>query len=214
VQSYFAARHKSLKIRIGILAVLNCLVAGYLTWIHLAITENDATAVVSIAGAEIQERLPEFQTAIADQLIAMAPGLIENAEGELLAMPARLREFGEDKLQSAADKRLADYRPQLQVLVSDAVDASFVTVDEKFPGLDPDARVERVLDMTIEQFEIDFTEFLNEATLAYRDDIDGLVAYLGELAAGKDLGVRQTIQRKLILATLALQARASEFERK
>jgi len=212
VEDYFATRLKSLKIRIGVLAVLLVIVIAYMAWIHAQVTAIDADAVVEVAQYEVQERLPDMERQASVFLIDNAPAMFDMLEENLLAAPAKLRGYGVERINTHAKSRMVEYEAKLDELLERAIAVGIEELEKIDPERSREEQLEFATEVAIEQFEETMTEFFVNLEANYEQDLKGFNDYLEQLADGGDLGPKQRIERELILATLALKDRAEEVE--
>ncbi len=190
--------------RIVVTTILAVAAACYMTWLHASFSKLDAAAVTDIARAEVQSRLPELGDKLTSMAIDAAPGLMKRGEDALLSAPSALRTTLEERLASHTDAVLDDVAAKLDTELD-----NFVTPRLEQLNAASENGVPPPLDDLMQELRKEYrtkaTALMYELYIAYSREIGGVNDYLLRLKAGENLSRRETIDKEIVEASVALR---------
>jgi len=195
---------RRMKRRIAITAVLCVFVAGYMTWMHAQISKLDAEAVMDIARAQVEAKLPELGEELTTRAMEAAPDLMDQGEAAVMRVPSMLRDTVEARLDERADGLIDDMATRLADQLSSSLDTRLERLAEAGEDGRPPALDDLMTELR-EQYRTKAGSLVAELYVAYAKEIGGVNDYLIHLRDSQELNERERIRKQIIHASVALR---------
>jgi hypothetical protein len=192
------------KRRIAVTAALCVFVAGYMVWMHAKVSKLDYDAVMDIARAELEAKLPDLGQELTTMAMDAAPGLMDKGEEAVMRVPSTLRDTVEEKLAARADSLISEMEVKLNDGLSEALDPHLHQLATAGEDGGP-IPLNDLMDNLREQYRTKAGSLVAELYVAYALEIGGVNDYLVHLRDSKELDEREAVHREIIHASVAMR---------
>ena len=179
-------------------------VAGYMTWVHSAVSRLDADSLTKIAAMQLEERLPQMRADLRDYAIARAPEVIDKARDLLLELPAQLRKKVESQLLARSDELIARLESDVDIALGVVIDDQIEAIRTALPDGSPEDQLDALILGLSDTFRDTMIAAVDELYEQYSAEVTKLNDHLIHLQKDEDLSDSEIIDKKLLEAWMVL----------
>lgn len=193
-----------------ILILLVLVIAGYWTYLYKQVTAIDANMVSDLAYVKTMEYVNQQQPVISQALRARAPEIFDYAETKILQAPTTLSDMLKKATLGKTQVVLDNFETQITQLLNDGVTHAKASIDATGLNVNDPKQVDKFIEDASHKLYGDIKVGLNKMYIDYDAKAAELVAYLDRLSAGKDLDVRETHIRNLVISLMSVAAKHNQ----